>query len=90
MLLVMNNVVVFVVNGLSVEELFDLIGFVFVCLVVIFEDVLVGFLLCIVDGVDYGSVNYKWLSVNCFIFVYIDRICVDEMCCGLKIGDYFY
>lgn len=89
-LLTMNNAAVPAVNELSAEDLLDLVGSSLVCLVATLDEEPAGFLLCIADGADYGSANYKWLSATCSTFAYTDRICVDETRRGLKIGGHLY
>lgn len=89
-LLAMNNAAVPAVNGLTAEDLLDLIGSSLSCLVATLDDVPAGFLLCIGEGTDYSSANYQWLSERLSAFAYTDRICVEETHRGLQIGERLY
>ncbi len=54
------------------------------------DGVPVGFVLCMIEGVDYGSANYQWLSRYHVSFAYIDRVAVSEVMRGLGIGAKLY
>jgi uncharacterized protein len=49
-----------------------------------------GFLLGLVEGADYGSPNYTWLSERYPAFAYVDRIAVDATFQGSGIGARLY
>ena len=49
-----------------------------------------GFLLGLVEGADYGSPNYTWLSERCPSFAYVDRIAVDAAFQGSGVGARLY
>jgi uncharacterized protein len=49
-----------------------------------------GFLLSLVEGADYTSPNYTWLSERYPAFAYVDRIAVDETFQGAGIGALLY
>ena len=49
-----------------------------------------GFLLGMVEGADYGSQNYIWLSEKYPSFAYVDRIAVDAAFQGSGIGAMLY
>jgi uncharacterized protein len=89
-LLRLNNAAVPAVNELTAEELLDLLNSALTCVVAAVEDEPRGFLLCVADGTDYESRNYRWLSERFSNFAYTDRICVDETLRGQKIGDALY
>lgn len=89
-LLPLNTAAVPAVNELTAEEMLDLINQALICLVAEVNGTPAGFLLCIGDGTDYSSLNYKWLSEKVSNFAYTDRICVDESRRGLKIGEKLY
>ncbi|MHA7777070.1 GNAT family N-acetyltransferase [Roseibium sp. M-1] len=89
-LLPLNNAAVPAVNGLSAEDLLDLVNSALICLVAEARGAVAGFLLCIGDGTSYDSRNYHWLSERLSNFAYTDRICVDETLRGQKIGDALY
>ena len=50
----------------------------------------VGFVLCMVEGTDYGSPNYKWLAQHYDSFAYVDRVAVAVTARGLGIGGLLY
>ncbi|MEP3048317.1 MAG: GNAT family N-acetyltransferase [Roseibium sp.] len=89
-LLHLNNLAVPAVSELTAEELLDLIGLSLICLVATKEDEPIGLLLCIGEGTDYKSKNYRWISERIDSFAYTDRIYVDETHRGKKIGDKLY
>ncbi|MEP2705099.1 MAG: GNAT family N-acetyltransferase [Roseibium sp.] len=89
-LLQINNAAVPAVNELTAEQLLDQVGFAITCLVATVEDEPVGLLLCVGDGADYESKNYRWLSERHEKFAYTDRICVAENQRGKNIGDKLY
>ncbi|MBT3790484.1 MAG: GNAT family N-acetyltransferase [Alphaproteobacteria bacterium] len=49
-----------------------------------------GFLLGLVEGVDYGSLNYAWFCKRYPSFAYVDRIAVDAGFQGSGIGALLY
>ena len=49
-----------------------------------------GFLLGMVEGADYGSQNYIWLSEKYPSFAYVDRIAVDAAFQGSGVGARLY
>ncbi|MEO9528768.1 GNAT family N-acetyltransferase [Roseibium sp.] len=89
-LLQINNAAVPNVNGLTAEELLDLINSALICLVAEIDGVPAGSLLCLGDGLDYDSRNYRWLSERVSHFAYTDRISVDADRRGRQIGDALY
>lgn len=89
-LLPLNTSAVPAVNALTAEEFLDLINQALICLVAVADGRPAGFLLCIGNGTKYDSPNYQWLSQQVATFAYTDRICVDETCRGLKIGEKLY
>ena len=54
------------------------------------EDVPVGFLIGLGEGITYSSENYIWLSQRYHSFFYIDRIIIDAEYRNKGIGSYFY
>ncbi|WP_299815159.1 GNAT family N-acetyltransferase [uncultured Roseibium sp.] len=89
-LLPLNNASVPAVNELTAEDLLDLVNSAIVCLVADIDDTPAGFLLCIGDGTNYDSRNYRWLSERLSNFAYTDRIAVDAEQRGRKIGETLY
>ncbi|MGI9479627.1 MAG: GNAT family N-acetyltransferase [Hyphomicrobiaceae bacterium] len=49
-----------------------------------------GFVLCMLEGLDYASLNYKWVSQRYDRFAYIDRVAVAENRRGQRIGEALY
>lgn len=49
-----------------------------------------GFVLVMREGLDYASLNYRWLSERYERFAYVDRIAVDEAARGQGIGEVLY
>ena len=49
-----------------------------------------GFILCMTEGCDYASPNYRWLSARYERFAYCDRIAVAAEARGLAIGARLY
>ena len=49
-----------------------------------------GFLLCLHEGAEYGSANYRWLSDRFPRMAYVDRIAVADGHRGLGLGDRLY
>lgn len=54
------------------------------------EGRIAGFVLCMLDGLDYQSLNYRWLSERYDRFAYVDRVAVAEDCRNQGIGDALY
>ena len=51
---------------------------------------LVGFMIGLLPGVDYESVNYKWFSDNYSSFTYVDRIVIAKKYQNRGLGNLFY
>lgn len=49
-----------------------------------------GFILCMLEGTDYASLNYRWLAERYPAFAYCDRIAVAEAARGLGLGERLY
>lgn len=49
-----------------------------------------GFVLCMLEGLDYASLNYKWLSERYDRFAYVDRVAVAERNRGQRLGEALY
>ncbi|WP_025769892.1 GNAT family N-acetyltransferase [Thioalkalivibrio sp. HK1] len=49
-----------------------------------------GFVLCMQEGLDYASLNYRWISERFERFAYIDRVAVAEKYRGRGIGGALY
>lgn len=50
----------------------------------------IGFVLCMLEGLDYASLNYVWLSARYDRFAYVDRIAVAEEARGSGAGAQLY
>jgi len=62
----------------SILHLKQLIDFSAYNLLVLKEDEIVGFIICIREGSAYGSENYKFFSKRLKKFLYVDRVAIDE------------
>jgi predicted GNAT superfamily acetyltransferase len=49
-----------------------------------------GFVLCMLEGLENESLNYKWLSARYDRFAYIDRVAVASKMRGNRIGEALY
>ena len=47
-------------------------------LLVINIDEIIGFIICMREGVAYGSKNYKFFTQRLKKFLYVDRVAIDE------------
>ena len=62
----------------SILHLKQLIDFSAYNLLVLKEDEIIGFIICIREGTAYGSENYKFFSKRLKKFLYVDRVAIDE------------
>jgi hypothetical protein len=91
----LNESAVPAVNSLSPAALRDLLEAALVAAVVEsgkqegFGDV-VGFLICLPEGLDYASDNYRWFSQRYARFAYVDRVVVDSGRRGGGLGGALY
>jgi len=53
-------------------------------------DQVAGFLLAMADSAPYENLNFDWFSERYDQFIYIDRIVIDEVFTGQKLGTYLY
>ncbi len=51
---------------------------------------IVGFLIGMLPGIDYQSLNYQWFCSNYPEFIYVDRIVVGETARQAGLGTRFY
>ncbi len=50
----------------------------------------VGFVLCMQEGLDHPSLNYRWVSARFDRFAYVDRVAVADGYRGRKVGEGLY
>jgi hypothetical protein len=92
LVLAMNNAAVPNVNHAEPDEMSELIGMasVPVALADDDDDTVLGFVLALPPGVNYGSENYRWFSERYDSFAYVDRIVVADGARGRGIGVELY
>lgn len=78
------------VGKVSQEQLADLLSLCDFPLGAFHHDELVGFVLCLVPGTRYASLNYAWFNERYEEFVYVDRIAVSTSHRNLKAGSLLY
>ena len=62
----------------SMQHLKQLIEYSSYNLLVLCDDEIVGFIICMREGSAYGSENYKFLTQRLKKFLYVDRVAIDE------------
>jgi len=62
----------------SMEHLRKLIELSAYNLLVLHDDEMVGFIICMREGSAYGSENYKFFTQRLKKFLYVDRVAIDE------------
>jgi len=62
----------------SIQHLKQLIEFSSYNLLVLKEDEIVGFIICMREGTAYESENYKFFTQRLKKFLYVDRVVIDE------------
>ena len=62
----------------SMQHLIQLIDFSAYNLLVLKEDEIVGFIICMRESSAYGSENYKFFTKRLKKFLYVDRVAIDE------------
>ena len=62
----------------SMHHLKQLIEFSSYNLLVLCNDEIVGFIICMREGSVYGSENYKFFAQRLKKFLYVDRVAIDE------------
>ena len=50
----------------------------------------VGFLLALREGTDYGSPNYRWFAEHYRAFLYVDRVVIAASQQGKRLGQVLY
>ena len=51
---------------------------------------LLGFVICLLPGTNYGSLNYSWFNEKYDEFIYVDRIAVSQTHRNQRIGSLIY
>ena len=78
------------VGEVSEEALADLLSLAELPLGAWDGDELVGFVLCLLPGTRYGSLNYAWFNERYDAFLYVDRIAVAERHRDRQVGGALY
>ena len=74
----------------SMQHLKQLIEFSSYNLLVLNEDEIVGFIICMREGSAYGSENYKFFTQRLKKFLYVDRVAIDEQHRRAGLGQAIY
>ena len=74
----------------SMQHLKQLIEFSAYNLLVLKEDEIVGFIICMREGAAYGSENYKFFTKRLKKFLYVDRVAIDEQHRRAGLGQAIY
>ena len=59
-------------------------------LLVLKDDEVIGFIICMREGSAYGSENYKFFTKKLKKFLYVDRVAIDERHRREGLGQYIY
>ena len=59
-------------------------------LLVLDDDKIVGFIICMREGSGYGSENYKFFTQRLKKFLYVDRVAIDEQHRRAGLGQAIY
>lgn len=78
------------VGDVTAEALAALIGQVAATLVAEVDGQPAGFILCLVEGSDYQSLNYRWIAERYPAFAYCDRIAIAPEARGAGLGAALY
>ena len=62
----------------SINHLQKLIGFSAYNLLLLSDDEIIGFIICMREGARYGSENYKFFTQRLKKFLYVDRVAIDS------------
>ena len=74
----------------SIMHLKQLIEFSSYNLLVLKEDEIVGYIICMREGSAYGSENYKFFTQRLKKFLYVDRVAIDEQHRRAGLGQAIY
>ena len=71
-------------------EIIQLLEFAELSLGIFDQKSLLGFVICLPPGTDYGSLNYAWFNDRYDGFLYVDRVAVSSLHRNMKIGTLLY
>jgi len=74
----------------SMQHLKQLIEFSSYNLLVLKEDEIIGFIICMREGAAYESENYKFFAKRLKKFLYVDRVAIDEQHRRAGLGQAIY
>jgi len=74
----------------SIQHLKQLIEFSSYNLLVLKEDEIVGYIICMREGSAYGSENYQFFTQRLKKFLYVDRVAIDEQHRRAGLGQAIY
>jgi predicted GNAT superfamily acetyltransferase len=74
----------------SMQHLKQLIEFSSYNLLVLKEDEIIGFIICMREGSAYGSENYKFFTQRLKKFLYVDRVAIDKQHRRAGLGQAIY
>ena len=74
----------------SHDEISSLLGFASYSVGYFLDEELLGFVICMPPGTEYGSLNYAWFNEKYDDFIYVDRIAVSTNHRGQGIGSSIY
>jgi predicted GNAT superfamily acetyltransferase len=77
-------------NSLGERDLADVIAMANWTLVIEQDGRVAGFVVCLVEGAQYASLNYAWVSERYPSFAYIDRVAIDAGCRSRGLGKRLY
>lgn len=89
-ILELNEKFVDVLSPMDKGKLLNLIEISALSVVIEDENQLAGFLIALIENVEYESINYKWFNENNDTFLYIDRIVISENFQGKGIASKLY
>jgi len=89
-LVAINEAAVPAMNSLPADELRRLLEMAAAGLVADDAGQCCGFMVCLVEGADYNSLNYAWFSERYPAFAYVDRVAVAPAARGRGVGEALY
>lgn len=77
-------------SPLHLDGLRSLVRMVAYCKVVTIQEQVVAFLIALREGAAYENANYEWFARRFPRFLYVDRVVVDSLFAGRRIGSKLY